>query len=126
MSNIKNKQRPDLVFGCGGDRDKSKRKIMGKIACRYANNVYITDDNPRNENPSIIRKNIFSQCKRAIEIGNRRKAIIIAITNLKPKSILIIAGKGHEKKQVQFNKIIPFDDVKISKFIIKKINENAY
>ena len=99
---------------------------MGKIASKYANNVYITDDNPRNENPSIIRKNIFSKCKKAIEIGNRRNAIKKAIENLKPKSILIIAGKGHEKKQIQFNKVIFFDDVKISKFFIKKTNENAY
>ena len=125
LSNIKNKKKPDLVFGCGGDRDKSKRKVMGKIACKYANNVYITDDNPRNENPSIIRKKIFSQCKRAIEIGDRRNAIKKAIENLKPKSILIIAGKGHEKKQIQFNKTIIFDDVKISKSIIKKTNTNA-
>ncbi len=125
LSNFKNKQKPDLLFGCGGDRDKSKRKIMGKIACKYANNVYITDDNPRNENPSLIRKNIFSQCKRAIEIGNRKKAIKIAIKNLQPKSILIIAGKGHEKNQIQFNKIISFDDVKISKLYINKINANA-
>ena len=125
-SNTKNKKKPDLVFGCGGDRDKSKRKIMGMIANKYANSVYITDDNPRSENPDSIRKSIYLKCKKAINIEDRRKAIKLAINNLKAKSILIIAGKGHEKKQFFKNKAVIFDDVKIAKSIIKNINANAY
>ena len=125
-SNTMNKKKPDLVFGCGGDRDISKRKTMGTIASKYASSVYITDDNPRSENPKIIRKTIFSKCKKAIEIGDRKEAIKQAINNLKEKSILIIAGKGHEKKQIFKNKVLSFNDVKIAKLFIKKINANAY
>ena len=125
-SNTKNKKKPDLVFGCGGDRDRYKRKIMGAIANKYANSVYITDDNPRSENPHIIRKTIFSKCKKASEIGDRKEAIKQAINNLKEKSILIIAGKGHERKQIFNNKVVSFNDVKIAKLFISRANANAY
>ena len=124
-SNVYMKKKPDLVFGCGGNRDKSKRIIMGQIANRFANNIYITDDNPRNEDPSIIRKTILSKCKRAKEIPNRRKAIKEGIDNLTANSILIIAGKGHEKKQIFLNKTVLFDDVKVAKICINKINSDA-
>ena len=96
------------------------------IANKYANIVYITDDNPRNEDPKIIRNTIFSKCRRAIDIEDRREAIKLAINNLKQKSILIIAGKGHEKKQIYKNKIVSFNDVKIAKVIINNVNANAY
>ena len=117
-----NSNKPNLVFGCGGDRDKSKRVEMGKIANKYANKIYITDDNPRNENPDIIRKTIHLNCPRAFNIGNRRHAIKIAIDNLHSKETLIIAGKGHEKKQVIKHAIINCDDVKIANYYIKKRN----
>ena len=116
---IKNKK-PHLVFGCGGNRDKDKRFTMGSIANKYANRVYITDDNPRNENPSKIRKSIMVKCKKGIEIGNRKQAIAIAVKDLKKNDILIIAGKGHEKIQIINNIEKLFDDVKIARKELKK------
>ena len=79
-----------------------------------------------NENPSKIREDIRLGCKRGFVIDNRYRAIKIAINNLSNNEMLVIAGKGHEKKQIQFNKTISFDDVKISKSIIKKTNINAH
>ena len=104
-----------VVFGCGGDRDKKKRLLMGKIACKYADSIIVTDDNPRNENPQSIRDQIINNSEQMIEIPDRKKAIKYAANNLLSQDILIIAGKGHEKYQVIKNKFLPFDDVKISK-----------
>ena len=104
-----------VVFGCGGERDKHKRPLMGKIASKYADSVVITDDNPRNENPEIIRRQIINRSLKMIEISDRRKAIKYAINKLLTNDILIIAGKGHEKYQIIKSKSLPFDDVKISK-----------
>ena len=103
--------KPNLVFGCGGNRDKSKRAKMGKIANKYANKIYITDDNPRNENPEDIRQAIHFHCSKAFNIGDRRLAIKTAIENLNPKETLIIAGKGHEKYQEIKGVKYPFDDM---------------
>ena len=122
VSNYYDFKKPNLVFGCGGDRDKTKRAKMGKIAHQYANKIYITDDNPRNENPDIIRQTIYSHCSKAFNISDRRLAIKTAIENLNPKEILIIAGKGNEKKQIIENISINFDDVKIANYYIKKRN----
>ena len=87
-----------IVFGCGGDRDKTKRPIMGKIANQYCDRVYLTDDNPRYENPikirTAIRKNINKS--KIYEISNRANAIKKAIFDLKTGDILMVAGKGHE------------------------------
>ena len=110
-----------IVFGCGGERDKEKRSIMGRIAKKYCHKIYVTDDNPRNENPAQIRKNIIKGCKKiAINIGSRKKAIETAINNLEPNQTLIIAGKGHEQIQDYGKKIIKFSDKKIVKKIISK------
>ena len=98
-----------VVFGCGGDRDKAKRPMMGKIANQYCDKIYLTDDNPRYENPkkirTSIRKNInkFKIC----EISDRASAIKNAIFDLKTGDILIVAGKGHEKIQ-EYKKIKKF------------------
>ena len=108
-----------VVFGCGGNRDYSKRPIMGKIASKYADNVVITDDNPRFENAKKIRKEIIDDCKNFLEISDRRKAIKHAINQLRKGDLLIIAGKGHEKNQIINGKVYPFDDVKISKGLLK-------
>ena len=91
----------NLVFGCGGERDKPKRRIMGKIANTYCNKVYLTDDNPRKENPEKIRKQIKKQIsiKKLIEISSRELAIKTAIKNIKSDEILVVAGKGHERYQ---------------------------
>ena len=112
--------KPVLLFGCGGDRDKSKRKAMGLIANNLASRIYITDDNPRNEDANKIRKDIIKYCQKGIEIPNRKKAIIRAIKDLKTKETLIIAGKGHEKIQIIKNKLLHFDDFKIVKDFINK------
>jgi len=110
-----------LVFGCGGDRDKKKRFIMGKIASKYCKKVFITDDNPRNENPKKIRKEIINGCKEnAVEIGSRKKAIELAIKELDANEVLLVAGKGHETTQDYGNKIINFSDKKVIKHIINK------
>jgi len=117
------KIKPSLVFGCGGSRDKSKRKKMGLIANKFANHVYVTDDNPRNENPIIIRKSIISKCSRALNLPNRRSAIKKAIYELGKRQILIIAGKGHEKKQIVKDRILSFDDSKIAKYYLNQLNK---
>ncbi len=101
-----------LVFGCGGNRDREKRAKMGKIADILSDKIYITDDNPRFEIPSIIRKDIKKGIKRKkiYEIPNRARAILKAIIQLKIGEILLVAGKGHEKIQEVKNKKIFFSD----------------
>ncbi len=88
-----------VVFGCGGDRDRGKRPIMGEIATRLADVVVITDDNPRSEVPSAIRAEILNEAPGAVEIGDRRQAIREAVGMLAEGDTLIIAGKGHEVGQ---------------------------
>lgn len=107
------KGRLHLVFGCGGDRDRDKRAIMGRIAHDFADVVIVTDDNPRTENPHAIRQQILSESPSAIEIGDRKAAIERAIQSLNPEDILIVAGKGHEKHQIIGSEKIPFDDMKV-------------
>ena len=102
----------NLVFGCGGNRDKKKRPIMGKIAHKYCKKVFITDDNPRFENPKKIRNEIFKSVPKAKKIPERSLAIKIAIQKTSNKEILLIAGKGHEKYQIVKDKLIPFSDAK--------------
>ncbi len=110
-----------IVFGCGGDRDKKKRSSMGKIADLYCDIIYLTDDNPRNENPNFIRREIKKGIKRnkVHEIPDRKYAIKNAILNLKSSEILLVAGKGHETSQTYRNKIRFFSDKEI---IIKSID----
>ena len=109
------KSKLHVVFGCGGDRDRKKRPLMGKIANKYANNVIVTDDNPRYEDPGTIREEIIGNSKKITEIPSRKHAIKYATENLGREDILIIAGKGHEKYQIIKKKSFPFDDVKICK-----------
>ena len=105
-----------IVFGCGGDRDKKKRFLMGKIAKNYCRKIFITDDNPRTENPKKIRNDIIKGCKKlAVNIGNRKEAIKAAIRELNSNEILLIAGKGHETTQDYGNKIYKFSDKKLIK-----------
>ena len=95
-----------IVFGCGGNRDKAKRPMMGRIANQYCDKIYLTDDNPRYENPKTIRTSIRKNINKskAYEISNRANAIKKAIFELKTGDILIVAGKGHEKIQ-EYKKI---------------------
>jgi murE/murF fusion protein len=112
---------PDVVFGCGGERDKKKRPIMAKVSEKYAENIYLTDDNPRNESPKLIRQMImlgFKKRKNIKIIPSRSKAIATAIINSKPNGIILVAGKGHETIQIYKNKILNSSD----KMMIKMIN----
>jgi len=95
-----------IVFGCGGNRDKAKRPMMGKIANQYCDRIYLTDDNPRKENPKKIRAAIYKNINKSkiYETSNRANAIKKAIFDLKTGDILIVAGKGHEKTQ-EYKKI---------------------
>lgn len=99
-----------VVFGCGGDRDRGKRPIMGEIATRLADVVIVTDDNPRSEVPETIRAAILAAAPGAIEIGDRRKAIHEAVAMLKAGDTLIVAGKGHEEGQTIGAETFPFSD----------------
>ncbi|RVJ81840.1 UDP-N-acetylmuramoyl-L-alanyl-D-glutamate--2,6-diaminopimelate ligase [Sinorhizobium medicae] len=99
-----------VVFGCGGDRDKGKRPIMGEIASRLADVVIVTDDNPRSEVPEVIRAEIMAAAKDATEIGDRAEAIRVAVGMLKTGDTLIVAGKGHEEGQTVGSVTLPFSD----------------
>ncbi|MER8519858.1 UDP-N-acetylmuramoyl-L-alanyl-D-glutamate--2,6-diaminopimelate ligase [Mesorhizobium sp. M0644] len=99
-----------VVFGCGGDRDRGKRPIMGEIATRLADVVIVTDDNPRSEVPETIRAAILEAAPGAIEIGDRRKAIHEAVGMLHAGDTLIVAGKGHEKGQTIGTETLHFSD----------------
>ena len=100
-----------VVFGCGGDRDKLKRPIMGRIARELADNVIVTDDNPRTEDAAAIRRQILAECPDAVEIGDRIEAIKYAVEGLKEGDMLVIAGKGHENGQKIGDKLIPMNDI---------------
>ena len=116
-----------IVFGCGGDRDFKKRPKMAKIVSSNCKKIYVTDDNPRHENPEKIRKEIFKNIKNknSFNIGNRELAIKSAILNAQPNEIILIAGKGHESKQIYKNNIINISDKKIVKSIKSKIKKKS-
>ncbi|MET0483794.1 MAG: UDP-N-acetylmuramoyl-L-alanyl-D-glutamate--2,6-diaminopimelate ligase [Aestuariivirgaceae bacterium] len=99
-----------VVFGCGGDRDRGKRPEMGAIAARLADEAYVTDDNPRGEDPATIRAAILAACPGGIEIGDRAEAIFAAIRGLKSGDVLVVAGKGHETGQIVGKEVLPFSD----------------
>jgi UDP-N-acetylmuramoyl-L-alanyl-D-glutamate--2,6-diaminopimelate ligase len=99
-----------VVFGCGGDRDRGKRPIMGEIATRLADVTIVTDDNPRSEVPADIRAAILAGAPGAIEIGDRHEAIRTAVDMLRTGDTLIVAGKGHEEGQTIGSETLPFSD----------------
>ena len=125
LKNIKNSYgNITVVFGCGGLRDKSKRPKMGKIAARLAKKIIITDDNPRSENASSIRKQILKPIKKQsyFNIANRGKAIKFAIQNASPNEVILVAGKGHETSQDYGSYVKKFSDKNfIKNFKLKKI-----
>ena len=98
------------VFGCGGDRDKGKRPIMGAIARDIATTVIVTDDNPRSEDPAQIRREIVAGAADMREIGDRAEAITAGMALLQAGDVLVIAGKGHETGQIVGATVIPFSD----------------
>jgi UDP-N-acetylmuramoyl-L-alanyl-D-glutamate--2,6-diaminopimelate ligase len=99
-----------VVFGCGGDRDKLKRPMMGEIAHRLADKVIITDDNPRFEDPADIRQQIMAKCPGAIESLTRSQAIQTAMEGREKDDVVLLAGKGHETYQVVGDQLVPFND----------------
>jgi UDP-N-acetylmuramoyl-L-alanyl-D-glutamate--2,6-diaminopimelate ligase len=99
-----------VVFGCGGDRDRGKRPLMGETAIRLADRVVVTDDNPRTEEAAAIRAEILKGCPGASEIGDRAQAIRAAISGLAAGDVLVVAGKGHESGQIVGTTIHPFSD----------------
>jgi UDP-N-acetylmuramoyl-L-alanyl-D-glutamate--2,6-diaminopimelate ligase len=104
-----------VLFGCGGDRDPGKRPMMGEVAARLVDLVYVTDDNPRNEDAAAVRRAILAGAPGAVEIGDRRRAIETAIDALGPGDLLVIAGKGHETGQIVGDLTLPFDDAAIAR-----------
>jgi UDP-N-acetylmuramoyl-L-alanyl-D-glutamate--2,6-diaminopimelate ligase len=98
------------VFGCGGDRDKGKRPIMGQISVEKADVSIVTDDNPRSEVPGAIRADILAGAKGAIEIGDRAEAITAAVRMMGKGDVVLVAGKGHETGQIIGTKVVPFSD----------------
>ena len=99
-----------IVFGAGGDRDRSKRVLMGRAAADHADIIFVTDDNPRGENAAAIRSEILAGCPGAAEVGDRAEAILRGVDALGPGDALLIAGKGHETGQTIAGHVYPFDD----------------
>ncbi|WP_024327864.1 UDP-N-acetylmuramoyl-L-alanyl-D-glutamate--2,6-diaminopimelate ligase [Thioalkalivibrio sp. AKL19] len=105
--------RLSVVFGCGGDRDRGKRPAMGRVACRHADVVFVTDDNPRGEDPAAIRAAILAGCADAAEcheIGDRATAIASALAEADAGDVVLVAGKGHETTQEIRGQRYPFSD----------------
>ncbi len=108
------------VFGCGGDRDRGKRPIMGRIASQMADIVIVTDDNPRTEQPSAIRAEILAGASGATEIGDREQAIREAVAMMGPGDVVVVAGKGHETGQIVGQTVLAFSDHDV---LEKSLNE---
>jgi UDP-N-acetylmuramoyl-L-alanyl-D-glutamate--2,6-diaminopimelate ligase len=100
-----------VVFGAGGDRDRTKRAPMGQAAAELADIVIVTDDNPRSEDPADIRRAVLEGAPDALEVPDRRAAIRAAVAQLHAGDILVVAGKGHEQGQIIGSQVLPFDDV---------------
>ncbi len=110
-----------VVFGCGGDRDRGKRPVMGEIACRLADRAIVTDDNPRGEDPAAIRREILAAATDAEEFSERGEAIASAVAALGPGDVLVIAGKGHESGQTIGDRVLPFNDRDVARAAIARL-----
>lgn len=108
------------VFGCGGDRDRTKRPLMGRIACKYSDLVYVTSDNPRTEDPERIIDDIVGNIDKNnyIRTADRTQAIKAAIVEAEPGDTILIAGKGHERYQILGTEKIHYDEREIVKQIL--------
>ena len=111
-----------VVFGCGGDRDAGKRPLMGEVACRHADRVIVTDDNPRGEDAAAIRRQIMKGCDGAVEVRDRAEAIRAATAGLDEGDVLVIAGKGHERGQVVGGDVRPFDDTEVARAAVAELD----
>ncbi len=107
-----------VVFGCGGDRDRGKRPMMGRLATELADIAIVTDDNPRSEAPDAIRREILAAASGAHDIGDRETAIREAVSMLSDGDVLVIAGKGHETGQIVGGETHPFDDLVVARAAI--------
>ena len=103
------------VFGAGGDRDKGKRRPMGEVAARHSDLVIVTDDNPRGEDPALIRAEVLAGARGGKEIAGRREAIAEAVRLAGPTDIILLAGKGHETGQIIGTQVYPFDDAVVAR-----------
>jgi UDP-N-acetylmuramoyl-L-alanyl-D-glutamate--2,6-diaminopimelate ligase len=110
-----------VVFGCGGDRDSEKRKIMGVVACQFADLVIVTDDNPRFEDAAAIRHEVMNGCDRAIEVRDRAEAIRAGVAGLNEGDVLVIAGKGHESGQIIRDEVLPFNDAEQARMAVAEV-----
>ena len=99
-----------VVFGAGGDRDPGKRPLMGAAARDHADLAIVTDDNPRNEDPAVIRRAVMDGVPSAVEVGDRATAIAEGVARLRADDVLLVAGKGHETGQTVAGKVLPFRD----------------
>ena len=102
-----------VVFGCGGDRDKAKRPLMGDVATRLADVAVLTSDNPRSEDPLAIIDAVVAGARRPEALvvePDRRAAIALALDDARPGDVVVVAGKGHESTQVVGDRVLPFDD----------------
>ncbi len=122
------------VFGCGGDRDRTKRPLMGAVAGRLSDLILITSDNPRSEDPTRIIEEIQrgitpdtrrDSSQRLLTIVDRREAISTAIELARPGDLVLIAGKGHEKYQVIGTQVLPFDDVAVAREALSRRRSNS-
>ncbi|MBE3639123.1 UDP-N-acetylmuramoyl-L-alanyl-D-glutamate--2,6-diaminopimelate ligase [Mangrovicoccus algicola] len=99
-----------VVLGAGGDRDTTKRPLMGEAAAAHADRVIVTDDNPRSEDPDLIRAMVMQGCPEAANVADRAEAILRGVDTIRPGDALLIAGKGHETGQIVGDTVYPFDD----------------
>ncbi|MDQ3560405.1 MAG: UDP-N-acetylmuramoyl-L-alanyl-D-glutamate--2,6-diaminopimelate ligase, partial [Pseudomonadota bacterium] len=114
-----------VVFGAGGDRDPGKRPLMGEAAASHADRLIVTDDNPRSEDPALIRKAVMEGAAGAAEIGDRREAIQAAVAGLNRGDVLLIAGKGHEMGQTIGDQVLPFSDQDEARRAIETVRGRA-
>ncbi|EPR35135.1 UDP-N-acetylmuramoyl-L-alanyl-D-glutamate--2,6-diaminopimelate ligase [Alkalidesulfovibrio alkalitolerans DSM 16529] len=111
-----------VVFGCGGDRDRTKRPLMGRAVCKWADVAVLTSDNPRHEDPLRIMDDVrpgLSSCKRIIEEVDRREAIRLALKEIGPEDVLVVAGKGHEMYQQIGDLKFPFNDANVVREVLQ-------
>ena len=119
-----------MVFGCGGDRDRTKRPVMGELAGRLADRCVITSDNPRSERPEAIIGEILAGIPKEWRAGcsveqDRAKAIRLAIEEAGPDDLVLIAGKGHEDYQIFADRTIHFDDREVAAEVLREIEGAA-
>src|SRR5207237_1305749 len=113
------------VFGCGGDRDRGKRPLMGRIATELADRVIVTSDNPRSEDPQAIIHEILEGAPRAEVEPDRAVAIALALSDARDGDVVVIAGKGNEQGQEIGGRMIPFDDREVAVDVLRRLREAA-